>query len=133
MRTVTHKLPNYFVSFRFLLNYHPATDPIQLGSVLDQRITALENVAVRHIVFLANVYSLCVCLAYVFASVFINRTFRKILASCLLSILRKDNSFGRGGVGWVEREDQKAKQIVVHQTTCECSSFKFSKTSNRFI
>lgn len=46
-------------------NYNPAIDPIQLGSVRDQRITALRSVAVRHIVFLAYVYSLCVCLAYV--------------------------------------------------------------------
>lgn len=47
--------------------------------VRDQRITALGSVAARHIVFFANVYTWCVCLAYVCATVFINRTFRKSL------------------------------------------------------
>lgn len=46
-------------------NCNPATDPIQLRSVRDQQITPLGSVAARHIVFLAYVYSLCVCLAYV--------------------------------------------------------------------
>lgn len=95
------------VPFRFLLEnyYYPATDPIQPGSTLDQRITALGSVAVRHIVFLANVYSLCVYLAYACASVFSNRTFGKIPASCLFSILRKDNRFREVEAwgGWWER------------------------------
>lgn len=115
------------VSLRFLLeNCHPATDPIQLGSVLrDQRITALGSVAVRHIVFFANVYSLCVCLAYVCASVFINRTFRKSLPPASSASLKRITAAGgvvrggagggsAGGVGWVVEEDQKATQTVMH-------------------
>lgn len=92
------------VSLRFLLeNCHPATDPIQLGSVLrDERIIALGSVAVRHIVFFANVYSLCVCLAYVCASVFINRTFRKSLPPASSASLKRITAAGgvvRGGAG----------------------------------
>lgn len=60
--------------------------------VRDQQITALGSVAVRHIVFFANVYSLCVCLAYACASVFINTTFTKSLPPA------SSASLGRGGV-----------------------------------
>lgn len=93
------------ISSRFLFeNCHPATDPIQLSSVLrDQRITVLGSVAVRHIVFFANVYSLCVCLAYVCASVFINRTFRKSLPPASSASLKRITAAERG-VGGGGRE-----------------------------
>lgn len=79
-------------------NCHPATDPIQLGSALrDQRITVLGSVAVRHIVFFANVYSLCVCLAYVCASVFINITFRKSLPPASSASLKRITASGGAG------------------------------------
>lgn len=107
-RTVLNPYATKLVSlpFRFLLeNCYPATDPIQQGSALDQLVTALGSVAIRHIVFLANVYSLCVYLAYACASVFINRTFGEIPASCLFSILKKGNRFREVGAwgGWWER------------------------------
>lgn len=57
--------------------------------VRDYRITELGSVAVRHIVFFANVYSLCVRLTYACASVFINITFTKSLPPA--------SSLGRGG------------------------------------
>lgn len=59
--------------------------------VRDHRITELGSIAVRHIVFFANVYSLCVCLAYACASVFINTTFMKSLPPA------SSASLGRGG------------------------------------
>lgn len=59
--------------------------------VRDHPITELGRVAVRHIVFFANVYSLCVCLAYACASVFINTTFTKSLPPA------SSASLGRGG------------------------------------
>lgn len=115
------------VSIRFLLeNCHLATDPIQQGSVLrDQQITAVGSVAVRHIVFFANVYSLCVCLAYVCASVFINRTFRKSLPPASSASLTRITAAGGVVRGWGGRErgrrrgvgggeDQKATQTVMH-------------------
>lgn len=59
--------------------------------VRDHQITELGSVAVRHIVFFANVYSLCVRLTYACASVFINITFTKSLPPA------SSASLGRGG------------------------------------
>lgn len=59
--------------------------------VRDHRITELGSVAVRHIVFFANVYSLCARLTYACASVFINITFMKSLPPA------SSASLGRGG------------------------------------
>lgn len=63
----------------------------------DQRIAALGSLAVRHIVFFANVYSLCVCLAYACASVFINRTFIKSLPPASSASLKSVTA--SGGLG----------------------------------
>lgn len=75
--------------------------------------------------FFANVYSLCVCLAYVCASVFINRTFRKSLPPASSASSKRVTAAGgvvrggggeegvRGAVEWFVEEDQKATQTVV--------------------
>lgn len=126
------------VSLRFLFeNCHPANDPIQLSSVLrDQRITALGRVAVRHIVFFANVYSLCVCLAYVCASVFINRTFRKSLPPASSASLKRITAAGRGGGGGREVGGGIGPESHTDSNTFnnvgECISFQLSKSFQPF-
>lgn len=101
LRTVLHPQASKLlpVALKFLLeSCHPASDLIRPGSELrDQRITVLGSVAVRHIVFFANVYSLCVCLAYACASVFINITFRKSLPPASSASLKRVSAVGAGG------------------------------------
>ena len=130
-------LPNYFL---FHSDFYWRTvilllTPFNWVGLRDQRITALVSVAVRHIVFFANVYRLCVCLAYVCTSVFINTPFRKSLPPASSASLKRLTASGGQGVGadGGRRPESHTDSNALNNVKQSAFLLNFQKASNRFL